>query len=78
MVFLLGEIQFWRGTLQSASNEWEVRIPKGEITLLIQGVKRGEEKEVASEEEIEERLTELFLTGASSTQVEEERGEEDF
>ena len=65
--------QFWRGTLQSASDEWELRTPKGEITLLIQGVKRGEEEGV-SEEELHERLTELFQTGCSPTQVEGQRG----
>ena len=41
---------------------------------MIQGVKRGEEKEGVSEEELHERLTELFQTGCSPTQVEEQRG----
>ncbi|GFP95150.1 ribosomal rna small subunit methyltransferase i [Phtheirospermum japonicum] len=56
--------EFWRGTLEEAKEAFSVHQPKGEITLLIEGMKITE-GETLSESQLENELRELISQGLS-------------
>ncbi|KFK36178.1 hypothetical protein AALP_AA4G088300 [Arabis alpina] len=56
--------EFWRGSLGEAKQEFLIRQPKGEITLLIEG-KKETKAESPTESQLEEALRELISDGHS-------------
>lgn len=60
--------QFWRGTLAKAKEVFSAHQPKGEITLLIEGMTIIED-ETLSESELENELRELISKGHSLSMV---------
>lgn len=60
--------QFWRGTLGEARDEFSTRLPKGEITALIEG-KAPSVAEGPSESQLESQLGDLIGKGHSLSMV---------
>ncbi|KAH6776469.1 Tetrapyrrole Methylase [Perilla frutescens var. hirtella] len=56
--------EFWRGTLAEAKEAFSTRQPKGEITLLIEGMIISEDDQL-SDSELENKLGELISKGHS-------------
>ena len=62
--------QFWRGTLEQAQKEFEERIPRGEMTLVIEGLSESAANELLpSEEDVTLELRTLLDAGVSPSEV---------
>lgn len=61
-------LQFWRGSLGEAKQEFLIRQPKGEITLLIEG-KEETKTENPTESQLEQELAVLISDGHSLSSV---------
>lgn len=61
--------QFWRGTLEQAQKEFEERNPRGEITLVIEGLSESAANELPSEEDVKLELRTLLDAGVSPSEV---------
>lgn len=60
--------KFWRGTLGEAKEAFSAHQPKGEITLLIEGMTISEDEKL-SESQLENELGELISKGHSLSMV---------
>jgi hypothetical protein len=61
--------QFCRGTLEQIRKQFEDQSPRGEITLVIEGIPQSASKQILSEEEIEAQLGSLIAAGISPSEV---------
>lgn len=62
-------LQFWRGTLEQAQEEFQERVSRGEMTLVIEGLSEDAAQELPSEEDIESELQILLASGVSPSEV---------
>jgi 16S rRNA C1402 (ribose-2'-O) methylase RsmI len=58
--YCLNFLQFWRGTLEQAQKEFEERNPRGEMTLVIEGLSESAANELPSEEDVKLELRTLL------------------
>lgn len=61
--------EFWRGTLEQAQREFEQRNPRGEMTLVIEGLSETAADELPSEEDVELGLRTLMDAGVSPSEA---------
>jgi 16S rRNA C1402 (ribose-2'-O) methylase RsmI len=61
-------LQFWRGTLGEANEAFATRLPKGEITLLIEGNSISAD-ETPSDDFLEHELKEMMAEGHALSSV---------
>ncbi|KAI5402922.1 hypothetical protein KIW84_050498 [Lathyrus oleraceus] len=62
--FVCRDWQFWRGSLGEANHVFSTRLPKGELTILIEG-QANSKAEPPSDTELENELRELIENGES-------------
>ncbi|KAL8524389.1 hypothetical protein ACS0TY_014104 [Phlomoides rotata] len=60
--------EFWRGTLEEAKEAFSARRPKGEITLLIEGMRISKDEKL-SDSELENELQKLISKGHSLSEA---------
>ncbi|XP_078442348.1 tetrapyrrole (Corrin/Porphyrin) Methylase [Wolffia australiana] len=60
--------EFWRGTFELANKAFSVNQPKGEITVLVEGVKTSQ-TEVPTESQLEDNLRHLMSGGHSLSEA---------
>ncbi|EFJ21037.1 hypothetical protein SELMODRAFT_107529, partial [Selaginella moellendorffii] len=70
--------EFWRGTLGKAQARFKESEPRGEVTLLIDGLPARAAERFPSNEELEDRLEILFESGKSLSEAVKEVSEETF
>ncbi|KAG0554000.1 hypothetical protein KC19_12G055000 [Ceratodon purpureus] len=61
--------EFWRGTLEQAQKEFEERNPRGEMTLVIEGLSESAANELPSEEDVKLELRTLLDAGVSPSEA---------
>ncbi|XP_073386864.1 uncharacterized protein [Physcomitrium patens] len=61
--------EFWRGTLQQARKEFEERNPRGEMTLVIEGLSESAADELPTEEDVKAELRALLDSGVSPSEA---------
>ncbi|CAM6037801.1 unnamed protein product [Sphagnum compactum] len=61
--------EFCRGTLEQIRKQFEDQSPRGEITLVIEGIPQSASKQILSEEEIEAQLGSLIAAGISPSEA---------
>ena len=69
LIYCLMCFQFWRGTLKQAQREFEERNPRGEMTLVIEGLAESAANELPSEEDVKIELRVLLNAGVSPSEV---------
>ncbi len=66
--------EFWRGTLGEAIDDYQVREPKGEYTIVIAGVEVVDQ--VVSEDDLRQALKRLLADGLSRSQASKQLAQE--
>ncbi|KAL2641391.1 hypothetical protein R1flu_008978 [Riccia fluitans] len=61
--------EFWRGTLDQTLTEFKSRSPRGEITLIIEGVPKASQDQLVDENELRSRLKSRLDAGMSPSEA---------